>query len=65
MGELEIKIFSREILSMAVRYACLPTVEENANYTHKLDRALRNNHLRSKAMQEQHAKATARPVFLT
>lgn len=50
---------------MAVRYACLPTVPEDDNYTHKLDRALRNNHLRYKAMQEQHAKATARPVFPT
>lgn len=65
MGELEIKISSREILSVAVRYACLPTAREDDNYTHKLDRALRNNHLRSKAMQEQHAKATAHPVFPT
>lgn len=63
--ELENKILGGENIRMAIRYAYLPTVEEEANYTHWPDRGLRKNNLWSKDMQEKHTKATACPVFPT
>lgn len=65
MEELENKILGGENTNMAIRYGCLPTVEEEANYTHRLYRGLRKNNLWSKDMQEKHTKATACPIFPT